>query len=655
MLNGAVQKGPFVIGSSMSLSVVDAKGNPTGKVFNTQTIDNLGRFSITVPMMGALSIQGDGFYFDELTGALSSAPITLRSWYDVTKGGTQPVFVNLVTHLSYLRVQYLLQNNVPLATAIPQAEGELVAALGLGGAGFTLGSPGSSLDILGQDNNDNAYLFALSAVMEQAALEKAGPGGSVDAALQQMVDQIGSDLAQNGTLPASWAATVKTAAMDLDVDLTTEHVILKLAELGSSATVANLDRVIDTDGDGIVNITDNCPLVANPAQQPVNAVCRVKRWSVVNSDAMNPTLRALIGNVAGSAAPDVVALVENQPSLLINDGTGVIAAPVPFTPPVDLLPDSLVDVDGDGKIDFVYDGPGPAPTGKVSGWAPGDGQGHFGAFVSYDHTCDPCLYADSHFADFDGDAVPDLVRFVDDGTTMSLAFSHGMGAGKFAAPILTALPFGSHGNAWPMGRMAVADANGDGALDVLARGTLTGTNLGKLGVFTLAGDGHGHFAALPATIASSFGAHDWNFAAGDVDGDGHVDAVIASTEGINVLFGDGLGGFGAPVDTGVDCCNNIIGRGLAVADFTGDGKADVAVAFLHGADLAAHLAVLVSQGTSFAAPQALRTGFFDLVLNSDLPGTIASGDLNGDGKPDLVVALFSTKRGGSVEALLINP
>src|SRR5687767_15154998 len=36
-LGGAVQKGPFVIGSTIAISVVDAKGNPTGKVFMAAT------------------------------------------------------------------------------------------------------------------------------------------------------------------------------------------------------------------------------------------------------------------------------------------------------------------------------------------------------------------------------------------------------------------------------------------------------------------------------------------------------------------------------------------------------------------------------------------------------------------------------------------
>lgn len=39
-LHGAVQKGPFVIGSSIDVSLLDAQLNPTGQVFSTQTIND---------------------------------------------------------------------------------------------------------------------------------------------------------------------------------------------------------------------------------------------------------------------------------------------------------------------------------------------------------------------------------------------------------------------------------------------------------------------------------------------------------------------------------------------------------------------------------------------------------------------------------------
>ncbi len=52
-LKGAVQKGPFVLGSSVSISVLDKSGSPTGSVFNTQTTTDLGEFALDFTAGGA--------------------------------------------------------------------------------------------------------------------------------------------------------------------------------------------------------------------------------------------------------------------------------------------------------------------------------------------------------------------------------------------------------------------------------------------------------------------------------------------------------------------------------------------------------------------------------------------------------------------------
>jgi hypothetical protein len=53
-LSGAVAKGPFVRGSSVSASPVDAAGTPTGELFSTETTDDAGRFDL------AMDVEGTG-------------------------------------------------------------------------------------------------------------------------------------------------------------------------------------------------------------------------------------------------------------------------------------------------------------------------------------------------------------------------------------------------------------------------------------------------------------------------------------------------------------------------------------------------------------------------------------------------------------------
>jgi hypothetical protein len=48
VVKGSVQKGPFLLGSSIVLQELDAKLQPTGRSFNVQTRDDLGNFEIPV-------------------------------------------------------------------------------------------------------------------------------------------------------------------------------------------------------------------------------------------------------------------------------------------------------------------------------------------------------------------------------------------------------------------------------------------------------------------------------------------------------------------------------------------------------------------------------------------------------------------------------
>ena len=49
-LSGQFQKGPFVIGSQVSVNELDESLNPTGIVYNIQTSDNLGNFEVALEM-----------------------------------------------------------------------------------------------------------------------------------------------------------------------------------------------------------------------------------------------------------------------------------------------------------------------------------------------------------------------------------------------------------------------------------------------------------------------------------------------------------------------------------------------------------------------------------------------------------------------------
>jgi hypothetical protein len=138
-----------------------------------------------------------------------------------------------------------------------------------------------------------------------------------------------------------------------------------------------------------------------------------------------------------------------------------------------------------------------------------------------------------------------------------------------------------------------------------------------------------------------------DLAVGDFLGDGRLDlATVASSYDpyrtvVSILPGRGDGTFGAPTVIPY----NAGGVGLAVGDFNGDGRLDLAIAnefTATGADNQT-VSVLLNQGDgAFSAPISFTVGA--------RPDMIAVGDFNGDGAPDLAVA----NSGGNTISVLLD-
>ncbi len=258
-LKGAVQKGPFVLGSSITISPLDANADPTGQAFLTQTTNDKGEFSVNFSATGPVSLQGVGFYYNEVSGALSGAPLTLRALYVISQPGAQSAFINLVTHLTYLRVRHLVVGGMTFGDAVTKAEKELRAGLAITLSTFDPAAPGIQMNVLGGDSPANAYLLAASAVLVKAA-------GS-DAGLQELSNTIASDLEEDGDLTKANKAKVAAGLLALDSKAVMKNLQKRLDELGSNAKVPDIDKILDQDGDLLTNDKDNCPKKSNVDQK----------------------------------------------------------------------------------------------------------------------------------------------------------------------------------------------------------------------------------------------------------------------------------------------------------------------------------------------------------------------------------------------------
>jgi hypothetical protein len=206
LVEGAVQKGPFMVGSTVLVNRLDSRGRPTSSTLVTEIEDSIGSFSFETTEAGPVQIVAIGYYFSELTGQISSGMLSLKGLYEVSGAARQTAHVNILTHLINDRVLELIEDGQPgLNEAIGQAENELLAAfndalpvpdVAAFSALSLYDTSASQTDELG-----NAYLLALSTAFYKYAETKAEEfGTATDAELTLILNQLSDDLADDGRL-----------------------------------------------------------------------------------------------------------------------------------------------------------------------------------------------------------------------------------------------------------------------------------------------------------------------------------------------------------------------------------------------------------------------------------------------------------------------
>lgn len=199
---GVSQKGPLVTGSIVTVQELDGITlNQTGKSFKGNIKSDKGDFAITGINLSSqyAMLEASGYYHDEISGKKSLGTISLRAITDLSN--RKMVNINLLTHLEYERVLYLItKKNMSIAKAKAQAENEIFTVFGIEGD-F---SEFEDLNIF-SSGDENAALLAISVLMQS------------DASVAELTERMGNfsiELAEDGSWSdgktkakiADWAA-----------------------------------------------------------------------------------------------------------------------------------------------------------------------------------------------------------------------------------------------------------------------------------------------------------------------------------------------------------------------------------------------------------------------------------------------------------------
>lgn len=241
-VSGRVEKGPFVSGSAITIQPMSEQMQVLGAMYSSTIQDHTGNFSFGSRLFESpyAELTANGYFFNEVTGQLSSGTLYLRAIVDLTKSET--VNVNILTHIKYQRVLNLISQGKTYAEANRQAQEELFTAFGL----QRYANKDASLYSIIEGTDESAALIAISSLI---LVERS------EAEITEYLARLCKEFADNGTFSDNTKEQIKSDRKELQVhdklSSISSNIQTRYNDLGIEVEVKELMHFYDWDDDGI--------------------------------------------------------------------------------------------------------------------------------------------------------------------------------------------------------------------------------------------------------------------------------------------------------------------------------------------------------------------------------------------------------------------
>lgn len=257
---GIIFKGPMQADGVVTLQALDVQGQEVGDPVEVVVTDAAGSYTVTGVRRGLVRVTAEGGTLNEASGEVDARPLQLRAFAEVG-GPTQDVHVNLVTDLTFRRVETLLAEGLAPPDAIRQAQDELRAALPIG-AGRAPEGQGEATDPY-DGGFDASWLFAFSGVFAEAGLQFEADGLGT---IADVMYDVREDLADDGDVLDAVRELVRGSESRFNPDLATTSLDTHADDNALDLALPDPHPALDSDHDGVANDEDNCRYVDNADQ-----------------------------------------------------------------------------------------------------------------------------------------------------------------------------------------------------------------------------------------------------------------------------------------------------------------------------------------------------------------------------------------------------
>ena len=239
-VNGKVEKGPFVSGSTIDVQPMDANMQPLGSIYSSTISDNTGSFSFGSKEFETpfAQLKANGYFFNEVDGQLSRGTLTLMAVVNLADQST--VNVNILTHLKYKRIINLTGQNKSYSDANKQAQKELLTAFGLQ---RFLDVDVSQYSITTGSDQAGALLAISSLLLVDRS----------EAVLTEYLAKLSEEFGQEGKFSETSLQQIKKDRNKLNSKLPSiaSNVVSRYNSLGQTVSVKDLAYFFDWNDDGI--------------------------------------------------------------------------------------------------------------------------------------------------------------------------------------------------------------------------------------------------------------------------------------------------------------------------------------------------------------------------------------------------------------------